>query len=129
MPIEKHPNPYSIEWIKFAEKIQVTERCKVSFSIGRYKDEVYCDMVDINACHLLFRRPWQYDINVQYVGRENIYRVEKGGTKFTLMLIKESSHLNTLKVEGRTFFTLTRSKCEMEHAYKEAKEVHALIVK
>ena len=32
------------------------ERCKVSFSIGKYND-VYCDVVDIDACHILFGCP------------------------------------------------------------------------
>ena len=34
------------------------ERCKVSFSIGNYNDEVYCDVVDMDDFHNLFGRPW-----------------------------------------------------------------------
>ena len=33
------------------------ERCNVSFSIGKYNDEVYRDVVDMDACHILFGRP------------------------------------------------------------------------
>lgn len=33
--------------------IQVTERCKVSFSVEKYNDEVYFDVVVMDACHLL----------------------------------------------------------------------------
>ena len=57
LPVEKHPNTYAIGWIKVAEKIEVKERCKVSFSIGKYQDEVYCDVIDMDACQLLFGRP------------------------------------------------------------------------
>ena len=56
-PIEKDPNPYTIGWIKAARKIKVKERCKVPFSIGKFQDEVYCDVIDIDACQLLFGRP------------------------------------------------------------------------
>ena len=63
LPIEKHPSPYTIGWIKAAERIEVKERCKVPFSIGKYQDEIYCDIVDMDACHLLFGRPWQFDVN------------------------------------------------------------------
>ena len=55
--VEKHPNPYTIGWIKVAEKIEVKGRCKVPFSIGKYQDEVYCDVVDMDACQLRFGRP------------------------------------------------------------------------
>ncbi|GKC67890.1 hypothetical protein Tco_1100488 [Tanacetum coccineum] len=39
LPIETHLKPYSIGWIKAAERIHVKERCKVPFSIGRYSDK------------------------------------------------------------------------------------------
>ena len=60
-------------WIKAAEKIEVKERCKVPFFIGKYNDEVYCDVVDMDACQLLFGRHWQFDLDAQHVGRENVY--------------------------------------------------------
>ena len=63
LPVEKYHNPYSIGWIKTAEKIEVKERCKVPFSIGKYRDEVYCDVVDMDACKLLFGRPWQFELD------------------------------------------------------------------
>lgn len=34
------------------------------FSIGKhYRDEVLCDVVEMDACHVLLGRPWQYDIH------------------------------------------------------------------
>ena len=84
LPIEKHPNPYTIGWIKAAEKIEVKEHCKVPFSISKYRDELYCDVVDMDAYHLLFGRPWQFDLDVQHSGRDNVYRLEKDGVRFTL---------------------------------------------
>ena len=51
---ETHFNPYVIGWIKEVSGIWVHERCKVSFSIGKYNDEVYYDVVDMDASHILF---------------------------------------------------------------------------
>ncbi|GJX22684.1 reverse transcriptase, partial [Tanacetum coccineum] len=62
-----------------AERIHIKERCGVPFSIGRYSNEVYCDIVDMDACHLLFGRPWQFDVDARHDGRDNIYRLEKKG--------------------------------------------------
>ena len=70
LPVEKHLNPYTIRWIKAAENIEVKERCKVHFSIRKYQDEVYCDVIDMDVCQLLFGRPWQYDLDVQHAGKD-----------------------------------------------------------
>jgi hypothetical protein len=56
---EKHPNPYRLEWLKKGNKVIVSKCYLVSFSIGsRYKDKMWCDIVAMDACHLLLGRPW-----------------------------------------------------------------------
>ena len=38
--------------------VQVLEVCKVLLSIGKYyKDEIICDVVDMDVCHILLGRP------------------------------------------------------------------------
>ena len=61
------------------------ECCKVSFYIGKYNDEVYCDVVDMDAYHILFGHPWQYDMDAKHSGRSNLYQLENGGIKYTLV--------------------------------------------
>jgi hypothetical protein len=71
---EKHPNPYRLEWLKKGNEVIVSKRCLVSFSIGsRYKDKMWCDVVAMDACHLLLGRPWQYDRGAHHDGRKNTY--------------------------------------------------------
>jgi hypothetical protein len=56
---EQHPNPYHLEWPKKATKLIVSKRCVVSFSIGvRYKDKMWCNIVAMDASHLLLGRLW-----------------------------------------------------------------------
>ena len=46
---------------------------------------MYYDVVDMDACHILFGRPWQYDLNAKHLGRKNMYQLEKGGVQNTLV--------------------------------------------
>ena len=75
---------HNIRWIKDVGGIRVNDLCKVSFSIGKYNDEVYCDVVDMDAFHILFGCPWQYDMDANHLGRSNLYQLDKGGIKYTL---------------------------------------------
>ena len=44
----------------------------VVFRIGKYEDEVVCDVVPMEAGHLL-GRPWQFDRRVKHDGFTNKY--------------------------------------------------------
>ena len=55
---EKHPQPYRISWVKDDHKVLVREQCMVKFKIGNYHDEILCDIIPMDVCHLLLGRPW-----------------------------------------------------------------------
>ncbi|GJT71687.1 putative nucleotidyltransferase, ribonuclease H [Tanacetum coccineum] len=51
---ENHPKPYKLQWLKKGGEVTVSKRVYVPFSVGNtYKDNVWCDVVPIDACHLL----------------------------------------------------------------------------
>ena len=55
--------PYKLSWLK-EEEIKETKQVLINFSIGNFKDEVLCDIVPMEANHILLGRPWQFDRKV-----------------------------------------------------------------
>ncbi|KAL4319441.1 hypothetical protein GQ457_18G000290 [Hibiscus cannabinus] len=80
----KHPNPYRLQWLNDGGEIKVTKQVLVPFTIGKYKDEVLCDVVAMGACHLLLGRPWQFDKGTLHDGVTNRYSFMHAGQKITL---------------------------------------------
>ncbi|GJW32316.1 hypothetical protein Tco_0052348 [Tanacetum coccineum] len=55
--------------IKKGPTLMVNEICKAPLVIGKHYNElVTCDVVVIEACHLLLRRPWQHDVDSTHQG-------------------------------------------------------------
>ncbi|KAH9652366.1 Endonuclease [Citrus sinensis] len=87
---EPHQTPYKLTWLKKGNQVTVSKRCLVSLSIGSiYKDKIWCDVVVMDACHLLLGRPWQYDRNVVHDGKRNTYSFMFNNTKIVLLPNKE----------------------------------------
>ena len=56
----------------------------ISFSMGKYKDEVLCDVLPMHATHLVLRRPCQFDRKAKHDGFKKMYSLEKEGRIYTL---------------------------------------------
>lgn len=60
------------------------------FKVENYHDEVLCNIIPMQACHLLLGRPRQYDRSTKNDGRSNRYTLERDGRKVTLHLLLPS---------------------------------------
>ncbi|GJS94328.1 putative nucleotidyltransferase, ribonuclease H [Tanacetum coccineum] len=95
LKIENRPKPYKLQWLKKGGEVTVSKRVLVAFSVGTtYKDSVWCDVVPMDACHLLLGRPWEYDRNTTHYGRANTYSFLFDGVKITLMPNKPKELVN-----------------------------------
>ncbi|RDX76444.1 hypothetical protein CR513_43554, partial [Mucuna pruriens] len=56
----------------------------LSFTLGKYKDEVLCNVVPMEETHILLGRPWQYDRKVTHDGITNKLTFIHRGKKVTL---------------------------------------------
>jgi hypothetical protein len=85
----EHPSPYRVSWLQKGHQVNITKQCLVEFKIGAYKDEILCDIIPMDVCHLLLGIPWKYDQNVVHDGRNNTYTLEKNGRTHMLLSIKD----------------------------------------
>jgi hypothetical protein len=68
-----HPYPYHIQWLNNSGKAKVTKLVRTNFAIGSNRDVIECDVVPMQACHILLGRPWQFDKDSMHHGRLNQY--------------------------------------------------------
>lgn len=74
---EKHRKPYQLGWIKHGDAVKVTHQCWVPLSIRKnYEDKILCDVVPMDATHILLGRPWHFDTDVIYRGKLNQYVIQ-----------------------------------------------------
>ena len=71
-----------------------------------------CDVLDIDVCHILLGRPWQYDIQAVHKGRENTYEFQWMNKKIVLLLLskKNEEGVNQKKAENHLFITVSGKK-------------------
>ena len=81
----KHPRPYKLQWLSDVGEVKVDKQVLVSFVIGKYKDEVLCDVVPMEAGHLLLGRPWQFDRQTIHNGYTNQFSFVHNNQKITLI--------------------------------------------
>ena len=48
-------------------------------------DQVFYDILDKISCHILLGRPWQYGCKVVHDSFKNVFTIEKGGSKHSLI--------------------------------------------
>ena len=97
----------------------------ISFFIGsRYKDQVLCDVVAMDACHLLLGRLWQYDRKVTHDGFTNSYSFSFNNTKIVLLPSKD---LHTSKPTGGS--TNLLSLARFEEDMRDTGTIYVLIGK
>ena len=79
-----HPYPYKVSWLTKDKKTLINEKVRVEFKIGEYNDRVLCDVAEMDTCHLLLGRLWQYDVCAKHDGKTNIYTITKDGIEYTM---------------------------------------------
>ncbi|KAL4384474.1 hypothetical protein GQ457_15G018840 [Hibiscus cannabinus] len=111
----KHPQPYKLQWLNDGGEIKVTKQALIAFSVGKYCDEVFCDVVPMQAGHLLLGRPWQFDRRVMHDGYTNRYSFKHEGRNVTLApLTPKQVHEDQVRLKESFVKTKRKTKDENE---------------
>ena len=85
LKVQKHPRPYRLQWLNEKCEMKGSTQVLVPIAIGRYEDEVLCDVLPMEASHILLGRPWQSDKRVIHDGYTNKHSFEFKGKNTVLM--------------------------------------------
>ncbi|KAK9007096.1 hypothetical protein V6N11_050929 [Hibiscus sabdariffa] len=119
LPCQRYPKPYHLQWLNEGSEVKVTRRSLITFTMGNYCDDIWCDVVPMQAAHLLLGRPWQYDRDVTHHGKLNRYSLVYHGKKYTLTpLDPKDVYKDQLKMQK--FCAGVRTPKDEKKAEKEA---------
>ncbi|GJU59589.1 hypothetical protein Tco_1237355 [Tanacetum coccineum] len=128
IPTEPRHSPYQIRWIKKGLTLKVTTICKVHLAIGKHYNElVICDVIDIEACHVLLGRPCQHDMDATHQGKSNMYLFR--WSRKTIAMLYLSVISPKMKLENKTLETLVASPKDFQAERKEMGVSYALVMK
>ncbi|XP_057500364.1 uncharacterized protein LOC130784489 [Actinidia eriantha] len=124
LPTIMHPKPYKLQWLNNSGELRVTKQVLVGFRIGKYEDEVLCDVVPMQAGHLLLGRPWQFDRRVKHDGFTNKYSFVLNQRPITLVpLSPKQVHEDQVRLQKES----EQKKSEKEREAEEKKREKAII--
>src|SRR5688572_29426954 len=85
-----HPLPHTIKYRN--QCLLVSQVVLLHFSIGKsYQEEIWCEVLPIDTCHVLLGRSWMLTREVIHNGYNNSYSFIKDRKRITLMPFTTSS--------------------------------------
>jgi hypothetical protein len=124
MKTTAHPNPYKVSWLQKGHQVMVSQQCQVEFKIVGYRDEILCNVIPTDICHILLGRSWKYDRKFIHDGRKNAYTLENNGITHMLLPIEDKEK----KTEASSSILL-RSGNDILNEVRKEKEMQFVVVR
>jgi hypothetical protein len=72
-----HPRPYILR--RFHDKLNITHKTTVQFSVGKFSCEILCDVIPVPmvSCYLLLGGPWYEENRASYNSLANTYTIKR----------------------------------------------------
>ncbi|XP_056858202.1 uncharacterized protein LOC130507517 [Raphanus sativus] len=138
LEVIKHPKPYLLQWINDEGGLKITKQVKVLLSVGKYQDEITCDVAPLEASHILLGRPWQYDKRALHDGFTNRYTFAHKEKQVTLapmtpqevhqdqMLLKRRRE--DAKAAGKTLLLEETKQVSKLNLFATAKDIKTAVI-
>ena len=98
----------------------------MNFSIeDSFKESVWCDVIPMDACHILLGRPWQFDRKTVHHDDKNTYSFYLGKNKFVLKSMRDQV---AAKIEVKSSTSFLNVSDFVEES-KEVGIIYALVGK
>ncbi|XP_074288811.1 uncharacterized protein LOC141613966 [Silene latifolia] len=124
----KHPHPYALHWLDDGSSVKVTKQARVGLVMGSYVDEVLCDVIPMDACHILLGRPWQYDRDVLHRGRSNEYELKDKGKRIVLKpMSPQAVRALGSKPKAKAHAAMLIGERDVERAIDDVEQVYLLV--
>ncbi|XP_056855374.1 uncharacterized protein LOC130504765 [Raphanus sativus] len=121
---QKHPRPYRLQWLNEEGEMKVSTQVSIPLSIGRYEDEILCDVIPMEASHILLGRPWQFDRRVTHNGFTNKHTFEFNGKKTTLVpLTPKEVHQDQLQLQKKKEIDLKPEPSKQHNFYAKTGDI------
>ncbi|RDY10155.1 hypothetical protein CR513_05377, partial [Mucuna pruriens] len=75
-PTIPHPKSYKLKWLSKKGEMIVDKQVFIEPTLGKYKNEICCDVVPIEGTHILLGRSWKFDRKVTHDGMTNKFSFE-----------------------------------------------------
>ncbi|KAH7849033.1 hypothetical protein Vadar_012006 [Vaccinium darrowii] len=82
----------------------------------------------MDASHILLGRPWQFDVDVVFKGRDNTYSFNWEARKVVMVPSNQKVSVKP-KVQQPSFLTVASSEADFVTDFKESKQIYAMVVK
>ncbi|KAI4365335.1 hypothetical protein MLD38_021328 [Melastoma candidum] len=123
LPTNPHPRPYKLQRLSKESIVRATKQILVSLSIGKnYQDIVTCDVVPMDACHLLLGRPWLFDRHVTNDGFKNTYSIILDQKKITLLPLSTTTAIPSSEQESSS------TRIELTEAIHGERRIYMLML-
>ena len=110
-PTWKHLQAHCAQWLYNSGKLKVTHKVCLKIYVGTYDDMVVCDVLPMDACHVLLGRPWQFDRRSTYEGRSNVYSLwHKGKRHVPQPMLDKDIKVDTVVVKKKVQHIMVKSR-------------------